>query len=276
LFGCGGVLAQDGRLQRVRDDVNSSSSSGQSSGSSSCNDDSILGNLFGCLLNGLFSSEVLLAPFYIPAAMLDDDYHHNMPFTPYPYVGSYRGYQVLPIETAQELYDIETNDVLRKNWAGRVSIENGNDFSGLNRFNGQLRLEHLSRFGIITNWNYFREDLGNGRYDETVIGDTNLTFRFAQNEIASMYAGLGFRVLTDRQQTNFGFNFTYGGDWFPRRPWVVSTSIDVGNLGGAGVFHVRATVGAVVRGWEIFAGYDLLCIGDTNLQGPLAGLRWWF
>ena len=85
----------------------------------------------------------------------------------------------------------------------RLSIENGNDFAGLNRLNGQFRIDHESRFGVTTNWNYFHERLSCGCTDETLIGDTNLTFRFAQNEVASLYAGLGFRMLSDRRQTEF-------------------------------------------------------------------------
>jgi hypothetical protein len=109
-----------------------------------------------------------------------------------------------------------------------------------------------------------------------VIGDVNLTLRFAQNEVASMYAGLGFRTLADRDRSDFGINFTYGGDWFPARPLVVSGAVDAGTLGGAGVFRGRATAGAVFNGWEVFAGYDYLRIGDVRLHGPLVGVRLWF
>jgi hypothetical protein len=45
--------------------------------------------------------------------------------------------------------------------------------------------------------------------------------------------GLGFNWLDDPIDTNFGFNFTYGADLFPRRPWVLSATIDWGTLGEA-------------------------------------------
>ena len=83
-------------------------------------------------------------------------------------------------------------------------------------------------------------------------------------------------MLSDRKQTDFGFNFSYGGDLFPRRPWVISTSIDAGNLGSAAVFHARGSVGAIWHGCEFFTGYDFLRVGSTNLQGPMAGVRFWF
>ncbi|HZZ78091.1 MAG TPA: hypothetical protein VFE62_06215 [Gemmataceae bacterium] len=268
--------AQEGRLQRVRDEASSSGSSSNNGNnanssndrcSSSSSDDDCGSN------NGL---GVLLLPFYLPAGLLGDTYTRKMPFTPHPYADGYRGYQILTPEWAKTYYEFDTAEVTRKDWALRVSVENGNDFDGLNRLGGQVKLEHVSRFGIFTNWNYFHENLPNGRSDETVIGDTNLTFRFAENEVASMYAGLGFRYLTDRQQTDFGFNFTYGGDWFPVRPLVLSGQFDAGWLGSAGVIHARTSVGVIWQGIEVYAGYDFLRIGDVNLQGPMAGVRFWF
>jgi hypothetical protein len=270
--------AQDGRLQQVRTEANTSTtaasggSKGGSSDSSSSDDD---GGLWSNITSNMTAAAVI-APFYLPIFLLDDKYLQTLPFTPYPYVNDYHGYQIMSPEWAKAYYDIDTTDIPRKSWAVRLTLENGNDFDGMNRAGGQLKLEHESRWGIFTNWDYFTESLGNGRYDQTVIGDTNVTFRFAQNEMASMYAGLGFRMLSDRQQTNYGVNFTYGGDWFPVRPWIVSFQFDAGTLGSAGVFHGRASIGAIWHGVEIFTGYDYLSIGSTNLQGPMAGLRFWF
>lgn len=288
LLGAANADAQGGKLQSVRDDVRSPSStdSGSSSGRPADDNDSLLGaflaGLFtaqdddGNFVGGLVLVYTVIAPFYLPAAMLGDNYRQSLSFVPHPYANGYRGYQILPLELADQFYETETGSVRRKTWAVRLAIENGNDFSGLNRFAGQVKVEHASRWGFVTNWNYFYERLSCGCVDETVIGDANVTFRFAQNEIASMYTGLGFRVLTDRRQTDFGFNFTYGGDWFPMRPFVVSGVFDAGNLGNAGVIHARGSVGAIWHGCEIFTGYDFLRIGSANLQGPMAGVRFWF
>jgi hypothetical protein len=199
-----------------------------------------------------------------------------LPFARYPYADGYCGYQLLDLELAKSTYSVDTDDVERKNWAMRIVIDNGNDFNGVNRFGGQLKFDHVSRWGVVTNWNYFYERRSCGCVDETVIGDTNLTFRFAQNEIASFYTGLGFRTLADYKQTDFGFNFTYGADFFPVRPLVISGVFDAGTRGSAGVVHGRASIGAIWHGWELFAGYDFLRIGSSNLQGPMAGIRFWF
>jgi hypothetical protein len=274
----------------VRDEVrpaNSSNSAGSSGSSSKSDDnDSILGSLLGGLLSaqdcdgnsigGALLAYTAIAPFYVPARLLGDEYKYRFFFTHYPYANGFHGYQIVSADIADQLYRQDTSDVPRREWSMRLSVENGNDFSGLNRFNGQFRIDHESRFGIITNWNYLHERLACGCTDETVIGDTNVTFRFAQNEVSNLYAGLGFRVLSDRYQTDFGFNFTYGGDWFPMQPFVVSAVFDAGTLGSAGVIHGRGSLGAIFHGWEFFAGYDFLRIGHTNLQGPMAGVRWWF
>jgi hypothetical protein len=276
-----------GTLQHVRDDVRSSSSSDSSSSSSrdSGNDSllsSFLGGLFsvedgsGNSLGGTLIGAAVLAPFYAPITLLNDEYLYRLSFAPHPYANGYRGYQALSPELAEVLYDFDTKDVPRQDWAMRVLVENGNDFNGLNRLGGSIKVENANRWGVISNWNYFRERLPCGCLDETLIGDTNLTFRFAQSETASFYSGLGFRMLTDRKQTDFGFNFAYGGDWFPIRPIVVSGVFDAGSLGSAGVVHARGSIGAILYGCEVFAGYDFLRIGSTNLQGPMVGVRLWF
>jgi hypothetical protein len=104
-----------------------------------------------------------------------------------------------------------------KCWAVRLSLEDGNDCNGLNRVGGRLDIDTAWRFGLQTNWNWFHEDLGGGRSDETVLGDINLTYRFAQAHWLDMYAGLGGRILSDRHATRGGFNFLYGANLFLRR-----------------------------------------------------------
>ncbi len=290
LFLAAHANAQDGRLSQVRQDVRTSTNSSGTSDTSANDDGSVLGDFLGSLFAGFLAAEdergrsvggqmlayTLFAPYTIPAAVLEDDYKYHLYFAPHPYAGGYRGYQMLASDLAESLYDDDARNVRRKWWSGRLSVEEGNDFRGLNRFNGQMKVDHKSRFGFVTNWNWYREQLDCGCVDEAVIGDANLTFRFAQNEIASMYTGLGFRVLTDRRQTDWGFNVTYGGDWFPVRPLVVSGVFDAGTLGNTGVIHLRGSVGAIFHGWEVYAGYDFLQIGSTNLYGPMAGVRWWF
>jgi hypothetical protein len=267
----------DGRLQRVRQEVRAPDDPPAQKASKKHGDDD---DPWGELIGDFFGEALLLliaAPFRAPMDLLDDHWDRRLYLPRYPYPHAYPGYLLLSPADAAVLHETFSEGVRRRNWAGRLSLENGNDFSGLNRFAGQLRLDTSAyRIGFLTNWNFYTEDLPRGRRDELVIGDANAIFRFAQNEVASCYAGVGLRTLTDRCGSDFGFNFTYGGEWFPVRPLVVGASFDVGTLGNAGVLHGRATLGAVWRHWEVYGGYDFLRIGNVNLQGPLVGVRWWF
>jgi hypothetical protein len=165
-------------------------------------------------------------------------------------------------------------------WSVRGLVEESNDFDGLNRATLHLLLETTSRLGLQTSWTYLQENL-NGcwcgrRWDEMVLGDVNLVYRFAQHDRAQFRAGIGARFLADNDLFRAGFNFTYGMDLYPVKPWVFSTTLDAGTLGHAGVFHIRATAGYMLNRFEIYGGYDYMRIGAVDLQGPVLGLRVWF
>ncbi len=281
-----------GRLANVRREVREEKKLEAAEPSKTTEDpnETIAGSILGSFLSALFSVKDdndeyalanafkygLFAPYYFPRLALNDNGNERVAFTPHPYFGAYPGYQILPKEDASLYQDYGYAEIPRRNWAVRTTVENGNDFHGLNRIGLQVQVDHASRFGLSTNWNFFHERLSTGGFDEIVVGDTNLTYRVARNEIASVYAGLGVRTLTDRKRTDTGVNFTYGGDWFPIRPIVVSTMFDAGTVGNTYLLHGRGTVGLMYHHVEFFGGYDFLRIGTTNLQGPLLGMRLWF
>jgi hypothetical protein len=127
---------------------------------------------------------------------------------------------------------------------------------------------------------HFEEHGAPGGPDRLTVGDCNLVFRFAQAERAEFRAGVGFNWLVHPDEgmgpSDFGFNFTYGADFFPRKPWVLSADLDAGNLGHAGLFRFRATGGVMLRSVEIYTGYEYLDIGRTQFNMLLAGVRAWF
>jgi hypothetical protein len=210
--------------------------------------------------------------------VLGDDYRVPAYFPAAPYALDYSGFLhtdyngSAPCDTQEKnFWDLD----YLKPWSLRLSLEDGNDFRGLDRLAGQFFLDTTWRVGLRANWNWFLESLGGGRPDEAVVGDADLMFRFAQSERVVMHAGLGFRMLSDSSRDRYGVNFAYGADFFPVRPLVLSPALDVGNVGSLLVLHGRATAGLVWGRWEVFAGYDFLRIGSVNLQGPLVGLRLW-
>jgi len=137
-------------------------------------------------------------------------------------------------------------------------------------------VDTFTRVGLAASWNALEERLPTGGRDQLCIGDCNLVYRFAQAEWAEFRSGLGFNWLNDRGGTNLGFNFTYAADFYPWKPWGVSTGIDWGTLGRAELFRFRATVGLVRYGIEPYVGYEYTDIGQAHWNGLVGGLRFWF
>lgn len=205
------------------------------------------------------------SPFWIPARIARDDYIHTGYFPAHPYQGHSRGFMMI------EPWVPEPPNM----WSAQATVEYATDFSDLSRVGGQILFEISQRLGIDSEWNLWYEDLPTGR-DELATGDVNLVFRFAQSQRMQMRSGIGLNWMTDSGGSDTGFNFTYGGDWYPGDPWIFSAEIDIGKLGRASTFHGRATTGWQYEGAEIYAGYDFLRIGEAHLHGIIAGFRAWF
>ena len=149
-------------------------------------------------------------------------------------------------------------------------------FRRLVRAGGQVLFDTASRWGMDTEANYLREQAAADQRDQLWLGDVNLVYRFAQSPTLQMRTGLGMNWLADEFGSDFGFNFTYSGDFFPADPWIVSAEIDWGKLGHAGLFHGRATVGVHFHRLEVYTGYDYLDVGDTQINTAVSGVRIWY
>jgi hypothetical protein len=288
--------------KKKKDDNSCSAGDGDDDGDGFCAQIAAAGLKAACWL-------ITEAVFIQPAHAVGDHYDNDGYFNRYPYADHRPGYMWLQRHPNRQLPDSSTcledgddaqpadaPDVdwrktihLNRSPAGdellaqrlhafsaRLWVDESNDFDGLNRVSGQVLVETLSRFGLLSDMSYLHENLSNGRHDEMFLGDANLTFRFAQSEKVQLRTGLGFRWLADRHDSAFGVNFLYGGDFFPVKPLVVSTVMELGTLGSATVFHARATAGLMHSRWELFAGFDWLRIGSVDLHGPVAGVRLWF
>jgi hypothetical protein len=139
-----------------------------------------------------------------------------------------------------------------------------------------LILETTSRFGIDSSFLYLTERFPDADDDHLSLGDCNLIYRFAQSSRAQMRTGIGANWLNDSTRTDLGFNFTYGGDFFPCKPWVISAVVDWGTLGHAGLFRFRTTAGVIFDRFEGYVGYEYLDIGTTQGNFLIGGARVWF
>jgi hypothetical protein len=299
--------AQEGDLNTIRTDVRrppspppSESSSSAASGNSYSpsnpynpdhkNIEEAEGGIFLVALYG--AGYVATSPLWLPMKILDDRLDKVWCFEEYPYEQT-RGY-LYDLEATQadhalqqdpnierkellaERSDLFPSIVHPRRWALRVGAEYADNFSGLHRTSGSLLLSSSMRIGIDAQWHYYEEHLQVGRFDALHLGDANLVFQIAQSERAQFRSGVGFNWLADSTIANFGFNFTYAVDLFPRKPWVFSAEFDAGTLGNTHLFHFRTTAGFLWRRIEAYTGFDYLDIGRSDSSSLVAGIRLWF
>jgi len=212
-----------------------------------------------------FGAYTITSPIWGPCAAVGDDYSVEYTFPRFPYGGGRPGYMRIPV-------DAEPG----RRFAGRLRVDYADNFDDLERIGGRLLLSTSTRFGLDTGMSRFEESLHGGAYDHLWLGNLNVVYRFAQSPRSQWRIGLGMNWLDDPIDTDYGFNFTYGFDFFPRRPWVFSTEIDWGTLGHAELFHFRTTAGAILGPVESYVGYEYWDIDRAQSNALLAGVRVWF
>jgi hypothetical protein len=271
---CGSVLqGQEGTLQTIRDDVRQGSPGSASPSPAPPSErrtydpqneslDELEYSLFTLAFYG--ASVVATAPISLPIILLDDDLVPWGGFAQFPYDQT-PGY-------------ILANDpaIAPRSWAGRLDVEWAESFDQLDQIGAHMLLETATRFGVDLRAKHLQERLDAGTRDQLWLGDCNLTFRFAQTARVQFRAGLGFNWLTDDARTDLGFNFVYGADFFPRKPWVLSAVLDAGTLGHAGLFRFQTTAGVMVNRLELYTGYEYADIGRTQWNALIGGIRLWF
>jgi len=198
----------------------------------------------------------LTAPIWLPRTLLDDDYSQPAYLPRYPYEE--------PSRPPERLF------------AARFDADYVDAFDNLDRINGHFLIATASRFEFDARFQHLAERLADGGQDQLWTGDCNVSYRFAQSECAQFRAGLGINWLKNPAQTDLGFNFTYGADIFPAKPWVLSAVMDAGTLGHAGLFRFRTTVGAIYQRVELYSGYEYTDIGRVHWNGLIGGVRLWF
>jgi hypothetical protein len=251
------------------------------------------------VLGAVVGTVAALSPLWVPRAILHDDgtqaYFARFPYDNAPgylvsdaWLSGFTADSVLaealpdgspdgdPTKPPKGSLISLSLDPAARRWGGQFRADYADELSDLTGIGGQLILETTSRWGIDTSVQYLRERRTGGEFDHLTLGDCNLVYRFAQSPQAQMRIGVGANWLNDATRTDLGFNFTYGGDFFPRKPWGISSAIDWGTLGHAGLFRFRTTAGVIWNRFEAYTGYEYLDIGTTQGNFLIGGVRVWF
>ncbi len=209
----------------------------------------------------LIAVGLVIAPWWVPHQIFDHGFDEPAYFLRYPYWHDESGAMFISQPEGARLRTCQIE----------LGLEYAATFDDLSAVNGHVRLSTTSRFDVETNWSDLTQKTPAG-HDQATIGDAEVLFRFAQSEQVQFRSGLGANWLEDHQGLVGGFNFRYGVDVFPIKPWQFTALVDAGELGKAGLIHLRTTGGLCFNRWEIYTGYDYRKIGSVEFDGPVAGV----
>lgn len=260
------AIGQDGRLESIRSEVRDSTSSPSEKKNSKC-DDSLF-DFSGCDFNPFSFLEHLFCFQHNP------DNYEPANFVAYPYADGWPGLMQIGMERNKK------DGVVPSTWEHlmsiRASLEEGNNFDGINRLGLVFLVDTMTHLGLGGSIHWYEESVAGRQTDQLAIGDFNLYWRHFQSITTQSRFGLGARFLSDKVQTDWGFNMVYALDWFPAQPVTIGMQLEAGTLGNAWVFRATGRMGLAWKYSEIYAGYDNMHIGSQVLQGPMVGLRVWF
>lgn len=264
------VTVRAGKLGAVRSEVrgsSNSSSSSSSSGSSSSSSGSS---------GGWFSGSSTSSHGYHHHGSRSSDVSLHVPTTQarygrYPYAKERRGYVV-------RVPGHDDNSPGRL-FSGQLSGEGAYAGDGVWRSGVGLQLTFW-RLGFDTNLSFYLEQ---PLRDALYLGSSNLTFALVLRPKLLWRLGGGANYMVDgrtpgqgHREYASGYNVTTSVDVFPFRPIVLSGRFDAGMIFAAPVVSLRGSVGVVLRGFELYGGYEFKTVGNVPLSGPMAGLRAWF
>ncbi len=272
-----------------RSSTGASSSGASGDDSASCSDGS--GDSDGSPL-GTVAAYVFISPFWIPHQLVEQ--HQNAAggwsVLSRPYAGGAAGY-LLPIpgpsfdsgESADPGEgEPERPPVTRRPVGVQLAAEGSPPLSGVGRVQARARMITSERVELDAAYGLYLEGpTGDG--SSAWLGQSHVSFRFAQSPRVQFRAGLGARHWIDQQGSTLGLDGLYAVDVFWGKPMTSTLEITGGSLGSGWAFETRATVGAALGMGEVYVGYDAIWIGPGGIDGaiaylggPLAGLRAYF
>lgn len=215
---------------------------------------------------------VLLAPWSLPYALLDDPCYAR--FAPYPYADD-PGHLRPWIERAG---CEEVGVISGRRSAMQTELEGGYVLHHVVAGSVGVRVQFPRRMELLGRITY-RNDLRARPHEQALGGTLDLAVRFAQSRSLDFRTGLGLRTFA-LHEALYGVDFMYGMDVYGERPIMAHIELHAGTLGKAGSAQARLTVGVQLWKLELYAGYDHTVFWreqqKTRLGGPVLGLRAWF
>lgn len=219
--------------------------------------------------------EAFFILFFGPVFATGDRWGSEWWLADHPYADDVPGYALYLTErdaSAPPVQDI----------AMSVSAEGGYVVGGAGRGALDVRLMLPERFEIDVGAMALIERRAPGDWDTLGMETLHVGLRFAQDLNWQFHTGIGARLLHHEEGATAGFDFRYGFDVFPARPWIVSTRVSLGHLGWSWTVGARLTVGLALGPAEVFVGYDHFSVFDledetnsAHVSGPVGGLRLW-
>ncbi len=285
------ATAYAGKLSSARSAVRSgggSSSASRSSGTRSSGSSAPSSSWGGSVHPGWYGYDPfydnwltwMLFPWWGPRRWMGDDGERAVAFSTAPYAAGYDGY--MRVEGRSEPQALP--GVAAKDEAGAPLLGRGSALRGWAE--GGVQDTHLFRGAAGFLWSGFHRlelqgdvrvygEREAGRTDTLTLGTLAVNYLFALAPGVQVRSGAGLRWLPDGDQTHLGALFSYGADFYPGSPLVLSVAGDVGAMNDTVNGTLRGTVGAVFDQIEVYGGYEALWVEDIDLGLWVFGARLW-
>jgi hypothetical protein len=131
---------------------------------------------------------------------------------------------------------------------------------------------------VRTEWNRYFEEVADGGHDTLNVGTIDVELGITITAKARLGLGLGATITQDSGGNESGLCGVVGLDIFPIKPVILHGVFTYANVGdnSTEVMTIRGTVGGIWNRYEIYGGWQSTHIGSVELDGPTAGLRFWF
>ena len=298
LLSTAAIAAENGRLNKAKEELHDHGGSRPSSSSSSANTgttstfsssrDGGGSTGVGLLFDVLFSPESAESTQFQrssaagPGLGLDDGH------LAYPYADGAPGYLVhrearfTPAPDAAPEVKADAEKLPRMYYGGGAVYGEYGDFGdGLRRYGVGARVGFSYVFAQ-TDWQRFIEHLSDGSTDTLTLGMLGVGLAIPRGTSLRVNLGVGLSYAHDSLGLESGWYAELGADAFPIRPLVISVDVRGGwvradqyspqTFIGTG----RATAGVIWDRFEVYAGWQATWIESVTLDGPIGGLRVWF